>query len=219
MTELQNKAEDVFIRPSPSGTSQSGLAWRSYDTFCFFELAGFDLVLGETSGIGQSATELRESCDFLLLLVPPASGDTLQGLKRGVVELCDFLIITKQDGATESLARQAYGAYQTALALLGGTQELWSCSALEAPASVEAIYERVWERWHQEGATRVHQRAHQRAYWLEKELQARLLNQFFERHAASWTRVKQQIAEQTHLPLSGERAQKMLETFWTQTRT
>ena len=97
MTELSRQA-GAFIRPSPAGATTGGVARRTGETILLCEAAGFDTVIVETVGAGQSETTVAEMVDVFVLILPPAAGDELQGLKRGIIELADLVLINKADG-------------------------------------------------------------------------------------------------------------------------
>ena len=117
MAELA-RAPAAFIRPSPAGGTLGGVARRTREAILLAEAAGFDLVIVETVGVGQSETAVADLVDLFILLIAPAGGDELQGIKRGIVELADLLIVNKADGDLEAAARRAAADYRHALALL-----------------------------------------------------------------------------------------------------
>jgi LAO/AO transport system kinase len=139
MAELA-KHKAAFIRPSPSGFGSDGLGFggiarRSREALLVCEAAGFDPILVETVGVGQSETAVSEMTDMFLLLLMPAGGDDLQGIKRGIMELADLIIVNKSDGALEPAAGRTAADYTHALRLMqprhkGWTAEVLRCSAL-----------------------------------------------------------------------------------------
>ncbi|MEO5337568.1 MAG: methylmalonyl Co-A mutase-associated GTPase MeaB [Magnetospirillum sp. WYHS-4] len=135
MVELA-KDDRAFIRPSPSGGTLGGVARRTRDALLACEAAGFDVILVETVGVGQSETAVADLTDLFLLLLPPAGGDELQGIKKGIVELADLIAVNKADGDLATAAERARRDYASALHLLrpatpGWTPEVLKCSALE----------------------------------------------------------------------------------------
>lgn len=110
--------DDVFIRPSPSGGTLGGIGRRTRDAIALCEAAGYDLILVETVGVGQSETTVATVTDLFLLLVAPGGGDDLQGIKRGVMELADLVVVNKADGDLAPLAEQTAGDYRLALHLV-----------------------------------------------------------------------------------------------------
>lgn len=125
---------DVFIRPSPSGGNLGGIGRRTRDAILLCEAAGYDTVLVETVGVGQSETTVATVTDLFLLLVSPGGGDDLQGIKRGVMELADLVVINKADGAMVDLAGQTAVDYRLALHLVrpkrpGAETAVLTCSS------------------------------------------------------------------------------------------
>jgi LAO/AO transport system kinase len=134
MAELA-RSPSAFIRPSPAGGTLGGVARRTREAILIVEAGGFDRVIVETVGVGQSETAVADLVDQFLLLIAPAGGDELQGIKRGIVELADLLIVNKADGDLEPAARRAVADYAQALMLLGREDrhraEVIAVSALE----------------------------------------------------------------------------------------
>ena len=142
MTRLAGEAK-AFIRPSPTGGTLGGVARRTREAMLVVEAAGYDVVLVETVGVGQSETAVADMTDMFLLMLLPGSGDDLQGIKRGIVELADLILVNKADGALKELASRTAADYQHALRLLhpaspGWTPEVQICSALEGLGLPEA---------------------------------------------------------------------------------
>ncbi|MDH5599210.1 MAG: methylmalonyl Co-A mutase-associated GTPase MeaB, partial [Cyclobacteriaceae bacterium] len=127
-------SDQVFIRPSPSGKTLGGIASRTRETMLLCEAAGYDFILIETVGVGQSETAVKKITDFLLLLLLPGGGDDIQGLKKGIIEMADALVVNKADGDNLQLAKRTKDYYSQALHLLR-QEEYWTppvltCSAL-----------------------------------------------------------------------------------------
>lgn len=134
----------AFIRPSPGGRSLGGIARRTREAILLVEAAGFDTVLVETIGVGQAEVAVAELVDMFLLMLAPASGDELQGLKRGIVEIADLVVVTKADGELLPAARRAAAEYGNALGFLRPKTSLWKASvALVSSLRGEGISE-VW---------------------------------------------------------------------------
>lgn len=134
--ETLTQAEHAFIRPSPSGNTLGGVARRSFETMLLCEAAGFDVILVETVGVGQSETRVADMTDLFLLLLLPGGGDELQGIKRGIMELADLIVVNKADGNQETLAKRTASDYRNALKLIRPRRENWdvpvkTCSALK----------------------------------------------------------------------------------------
>jgi LAO/AO transport system kinase len=126
----------AFIRPSPSAGTLGGVARKTRETIILCEAAGFDTILVETVGVGQSETEVRSMVDFFLLLMLAGAGDELQGIKRGITEMADLIAITKADGANTIHAEKAGVLFQNALNLFpakpsGWKPQILTCSALK----------------------------------------------------------------------------------------
>ncbi len=119
-TRMEKLARDpnAFIRPSPAGTTLGGVARRTRETMLLTEAAGFDVVIVETVGVGQSETAVADMTDLFVLLQNPGGGDDLQGIKRGVMELADILLVTKADGDLIPAANRAAADYRMALHLM-----------------------------------------------------------------------------------------------------
>jgi LAO/AO transport system kinase len=147
MPELSRR-EEAFIRPSPSRGSLGGVGRKTRETIIVCEAAGFDVVIVETVGVGQSETLVAEMVDFFLVLLLAGAGDELQGIKRGILELADALAITKADGDNLERARRARAEFDRALHLLrpssgdGWAPRVLACSAL-ARQGLDQIWETV----------------------------------------------------------------------------
>ena len=115
--ELLSKENNAFIRPSPNRGSFGGVAKRTREAITLCEAAGYEIILVETVGVGQSETVVSEMTDVFCLLIAPAGGDELQGVKRGIMEMSDIILINKSDGALEPVARQTSAQYKSALNL------------------------------------------------------------------------------------------------------
>ena len=118
--ERLSRMPEAFIRPSPSATHLGGVARRTRDAVALCEAAGFDVVLIETVGVGQSETVAAEMCDLFVLLLAPAGGDELQGVKRGIMERADLILVNKADGDLKAAATRTVADYSGALHLLVG---------------------------------------------------------------------------------------------------
>jgi len=155
--ERLSTAPDAFIRPSPSGGSLGGVAHRTREVMLLCEAAGYDVVLIETVGIGQSEVSVASMVDFFLVMLLPAGGDQLQGIKRGVMELADALVVNKADGPTLQLAERTRLDYQAALQLIRPSTASWRPPTLSASAEtgqgVEAIWQAVREHHEALGAS------------------------------------------------------------------
>jgi LAO/AO transport system kinase len=145
-TRMQELARhpQAFIRPTPSGDTLGGVAAFTRESILFCEAAGFDTIIVETVGTGQSEITIKNMVDFFLLLMQPGSGDELQGIKKGIVEMADGIAITKADGDNIKAARATQADFQHALHLLqprtsGWMPEVVTCSALESKGLREIL--------------------------------------------------------------------------------
>ena len=144
MRDLARHAQ-AFIRPSPAGETLGGVARRSREALLLCEAAGFDVILVETVGVGQSETAVADLVDLFLLLLLPAGGDELQGIKRGVMELADLVVVNKADGELVAAAGRAAAEYQAALQLLRPASPLWRATVLTCSALSGAGVPEVWQ--------------------------------------------------------------------------
>ncbi len=136
--------EEAYIRPSPSSGSLGGVAQRTRECMLVCEAAGYDVVLVETVGIGQSEVTVAGMVDFFLVLVQPGSGDELQGIKKGVLELADGLVVNKADGELAHAAERARASHADALQLLRPLSPSWSPQVLAASALTGDGIAEVW---------------------------------------------------------------------------
>jgi LAO/AO transport system kinase len=127
-TRMANLASDphAFVRPSPASGTLGGVAAKTRETMLLCEAAGYDIVLVETVGIGQSETAVADMTDFFLVLMLPGAGDELQGLKKGIVELADMIAVNKADGDNIARAKLAAAEYRAALNILAPHSPTWS---------------------------------------------------------------------------------------------
>ncbi|MEZ5564972.1 MAG: methylmalonyl Co-A mutase-associated GTPase MeaB [Gammaproteobacteria bacterium] len=134
--EMLSRRMEAFIRPSPASGTLGGVTRHTRDTLLLVEAAGFDVVIIETVGVGQSETAVADMADFFLLLLLPGGGDELQGIKRGIVELADLIVVNKADGERQAAAERAAADYRNALRFLRPRSARWTvpvstCSALD----------------------------------------------------------------------------------------
>jgi LAO/AO transport system kinase len=137
-------APEAFIRPSPSGGSLGGVARRTREAMLVCEAAGYDVVIVETVGVGQSEVAVASMVDFFLVLMLPGAGDELQGIKKGIVELADALAVNKCDGDTVARATQAAAEYRAALRLFRHTSPNWDPPVLTVSALEARGMDEVW---------------------------------------------------------------------------
>ena len=174
--------ENAFIRPSPSSGTLGGVSSKTRDSIILCEAAGFDIILIETVGVGQSETIVNTICDFFLLLMLAGAGDELQGIKRGIMELADMLVITKADGDNLQKANNAKQEYQMALHLFPASENGWTpevsvCSALE-DTGIKDIWETINTYNHQmiRNNYKTENRKKQNVYWLHHIIKEELGN-------------------------------------------
>lgn len=136
---------NAFIRPSPSGKTLGGVARKTRETMLLCEAAGFDVVLVETVGVGQSEVAVRSMVDFFLLLLLPGAGDELQGIKKGIVENADAVLVTKADGPLRQRAEQTRQEYATALHYLAPATPPWKTPVAACSALTGAGIPEVWD--------------------------------------------------------------------------
>ena len=182
MAELSANA-DAFIRPSPAAGTLGGVAAKTREAMLLCEAAGFDVVLVETVGIGQSETAVCDMTDFFLALMLPGGGDELQGIKKGLIELADMIAINKADGDNLKRARMTAGDYRGALHILNPRSEHWhppveTYSALTGDG-LSALWEKVVA--HRTAMTAsgdfARRRREQQVKWMWTMLEQRMLAQ------------------------------------------
>ncbi len=137
--------QQAFIRPSPSGGTLGGVARRTRETIVVCEAAGFDVIIVETVGVGQSETTVASMVDFFLVLMLAGAGDELQGIKKGVLELADAVAINKADGNNIGNAKNAKIEYEKALNLLTPSSKIWSPPVLTCSAVTMDGIEDIWQ--------------------------------------------------------------------------
>jgi LAO/AO transport system kinase len=139
------RSDAAFIRPSPTGGTLGGVARRTRETMLLCEAAGFDVVIVETVGIGQSETAVADMVDMFVLLMLPGAGDELQGIKKGVVELADLILVNKADGELAAAAQRAVADYRNALRLLRPASSHWRPEVLAVSALAGTNIEKMWQ--------------------------------------------------------------------------
>jgi LAO/AO transport system kinase len=184
-TRMERLSRDprAFIRPSPSQTQLGGVARRSREAVALCEAAGFDVVLIETVGVGQSETVVAELCDLFLLLLAPAGGDELQGVKRGIMEMADLILVNKADGDLKPAAMRTVADYAGALQLLRHRPQDPPGYPMALPVSALAGdgLAQAWEamqtlaRWRRTEGHWDRVRATQARHWFEEEVRRGLL--------------------------------------------
>ncbi|MEQ8472682.1 MAG: methylmalonyl Co-A mutase-associated GTPase MeaB [Marinoscillum sp.] len=176
---------DAFIRPSPSGTSLGGVAARTRENILLCEAAGYDVILVETVGVGQSEIAVKNMVDFFLLLMLSGGGDELQGIKRGIMEMADLIVINKADGDNLKSAKMAKKAFENALHLFPPHESNWTvpvtlCSALEKSGIEEVwgIIQDFKDKTQHSGFFN-NQRKLQNVTWLKELIKEKLESSFY----------------------------------------
>jgi LAO/AO transport system kinase len=143
--ETLSRRPEAYIRPSPAGTTLGGVTRRSREALILCEAAGFDVIIVETVGVGQSETRVAEMTDMFLLLLLPGSGDELQGIKRGIMELADLMLINKADDELQALAGRSAAEYRNALRLLHPRSAEWKVEVQTCSARDGVGISQAWE--------------------------------------------------------------------------
>jgi LAO/AO transport system kinase len=184
MNELSAHPQ-AFIRPSPAGDTLGGVNRKTRESIILCEAAGYDRILIETVGVGQSEVAVHAMTDFFLLLLLPGAGDELQGIKRGVVEMADLLAINKSDGDNHAAAKRAVADYRNALHLFPPKPSQWvvpvtQCSALSGwgIAEIASLVEQFHEHSQANGYFSL-RRQEQARDWLYESIRSLLAEQFF----------------------------------------
>ncbi len=173
--------QNAFIRPSPSAGTLGGVAAKTRETMLLCEAAGFNVILVETVGIGQSETTVADMVDFFLVLMLPGAGDELQGIKKGVLEIADMIAVNKADGDGELRARSAASDYRAALHILAPRSPTWAPPVVTisglANEGLDAMWAQVELHRDKMSATGEFQtrRANQQVAWMWDLLQQRMM--------------------------------------------
>lgn len=187
-TRMERLAADgrAFIRPSPSSDTLGGVARKTRETILLCEAAGYDTILVETVGVGQSETAVHAMTDFFVLLMLAGAGDQLQGIKRGIMEMCDAMIITKADGNNVPNATRAQSEYASALHLFPAREDGWfppvlTTSALEKKGIDEVVQLlEQFTSWMSNRGLLEERRKKQNLAWLHEELRLRIIERFYQ---------------------------------------
>ena len=139
-------AEKAFVRPSPAGQTLGGVTRRTRESLLLCEAAGFDIILVETVGVGQSETAVADMTDMFLLLLLPAGGDELQGIKRGIMELADLIVVNKADGDQASSAHQTITDYRSALHFMPSRFSSWQAAVMVCSSLHGQGVDKVWQQ-------------------------------------------------------------------------
>lgn len=184
--EQLSREPNAFIRPSPSGGTLGGLTRKSRETLLLCEAAGYDTILVETVGVGQSETTVRSMVDFFLLVVLTGAGDELQGMKKGVMELADAIVVNKADGDNKRRAQVTRAEYERILQFLRQATDKWTTRAYTCSAYT---HEGIMELWHNviekfmmqgwENGVLAQRRKQQTLSWVHAMVEEHLHNLFY----------------------------------------
>ena len=144
--EYLSRNENTFIRPSPSGGNLGGVHRSTRESVSVLEAAGYSVILIETVGVGQAETEVFEMTDIFLVLLSPGGGDELQGIKRGIIELADILVVNKADGNLEATSKSTVLDYKNALKLLKPRIQGWAVPVLACSALEKNGIDQIWDK-------------------------------------------------------------------------
>lgn len=193
--------ELAFIRPSPTAGSLGGVARKTRESILLCEAAGYEVILIETVGVGQSETAVHSMVDIFLLLMLAGAGDELQGIKRGIMEMADILLINKADGDNLIPAKKAQAQYKTALHLFPPTDSGWIpqvgiCSALQK-TGIEESWKSLsdYQQWTSERGYFTQKRQDQNRYWFHQMIESRLQDDFYSQHQTQIKALEQQVME------------------------
>ena len=184
MEELANM-EEAYIRPSASGDTLGGVANKTGETMLLCEAAGYDVILIETVGVGQSETAVHGMTDFFLLLMLAGAGDELQGIKKGIMEMADMVVINKADGDNVTMSKMAKRQYQNALHIFPLAESGWSPVVSTASAIKGIGIDNVWnevknfKKLVDENGYFIKNRNHQQIQWMYNNINEELKNLFY----------------------------------------
>lgn len=176
---------NAFIRPSPSGDSLGGVARKTRETIILCEAAGFDTLLIETVGVGQSETTVHSMTDFFLLLKLAGAGDELQGIKRGIMEMADAIVINKADGENRKPAEKARAEFRRALHLYPAKESGWHPKVLLCSSLFKEGIQETWElisdfeKKVRENGMFYHKRQEQNKFWMLQTINEHLKSRFY----------------------------------------
>lgn len=220
-TRMERLANDpnAYIRPTASGSTLGGVHSKTRETILLCEAAGYDVILVETVGVGQSETSVKDIVDFFLLLMLANAGDELQGIKRGIMEMADAITINKADGENMRASNIAKLEYKNALHLFpanpnGWMPEVLTCSATEN-TGIEEIWELIlrFEKLTKENGSFDNNRKEQNLGWMEEAIKYHLETNFYEHEAiaAALDGIRSQVSQRELPALTG--ARKLLDLF------
>ena len=211
---------DSFIRPSPSAGSLGGVARKTRETIILCEAAGFDKIFVETVGVGQSETAVHSMVDFFLLIQLAGTGDELQGIKRGIMEMADGIVINKADGDNLDRAKLAATQFRNALHLFPAPESGWTPQVLTYSGFYNLGVKEIWDMIYQyvdfvkDNGYFAYRRNEQSKYWMYETINEHLRDSFYQN-----ARIGAMLADQENQVLQGNltsfaAAQKLLDTYF-----
>lgn len=211
---------DSFIRPSPSAGSLGGVARKTRETIILCEAAGFDKIFVETVGVGQSETAVHSMVDFFLLIQLAGTGDELQGIKRGIMEMADGIVINKADGDNLERAKLAATQFRNALHLFPAPESGWTPQVLTYSGFYNIGVKEIWDMVYQymdfvkDNGYFAYRRNEQSKYWMYETINEHLRDSFYQN-----PKIEEMLAGQEQQVLQGNltsfaAAQKLLDTYF-----
>lgn len=211
---------DSFIRPSPSAGSLGGVARKTRETIILCEAAGFDKIFVETVGVGQSETAVHSMVDFFLLIQLAGTGDELQGIKRGIMEMADGIVINKADGDNLDRAKLAATQFRNALHLFPAPESGWTPQVMTYSGFYNLGVKEIWDMIYQyvdfvkDNGYFAYRRNEQSKYWMYETINEHLRDSFYQN-----VRIEAMLADQENQVLQGNMtsfaaAQKLLDTYF-----
>ena len=220
--EQLSKNKKAYIRPSSSGKTEGGVASHTQASILLCEAAGYDIVIVETVGVGQSQVQVHHMVDFFLLLMMPGAGDELQGIKKGIIEMADALVITKADGENIKRAQEAKATFQNALHYLTPNIQDWTTQVFSSSAinneGIKEIWEQVLEfkELMDSNGKLDEKRKQQRLLWMENCIHdyLQMIIQQSEKELKEFEKLKQEVMTGRLLPMRA--ASKVIESIFNQ---
>lgn len=217
--ETLSREKDAFIRPSPSAGSLGGVARKTRETIILCEAAGFDTVFVETVGVGQSETAVHSMVDFFLLIQLAGTGDELQGIKRGIMEMADGIIINKADGDNVDKAQMAASQFRNALHLFPPTESGWTPKVLTYSGYYNIGVKEIWDMideymaFTKKNGYFEYKRREQAKYWMYESINDTLRDTFYNNPAVSsmLNQTEQQVLQNEITPFVA--AKRMMDLF------
>ncbi len=206
-TRMETLAHDplAYIRPTATGAALGGVGNKTREALLLCEAAGYEVVIVETVGVGQSETAVKEMVDFFLLLMLAGAGDELQGIKKGIMEMADAIVINKADGENRQAAIKASNEYRNALQLLAKHQAHWTPKVLICSALLDEGLDKIWELMKdyevqmKEDGYFYQNRQRQNLHWMESIIHYRIKQHFYHHE-----KVKEMWPELEKAVLKGE---------------